>query len=74
MSNSSDHQFYNKDLEETPSKGPSGRWSFLQQELENAIHSWDQLESTQQRLSPDEEQLEKIKGLIGQLKSKLEQF
>ncbi|AGH95833.1 hypothetical protein [Pseudobdellovibrio exovorus] len=85
MSNSSDQLDLNTALngsldsnstapQPTHKSNQMGRWSFIQQELENAIHNWDVLESNSPKLSPDEEQMVKIKGLIGQLKSKLEQF
>ena len=50
------------------------RWSFIQNDLEKALETWQELEKTQAHLSPDEEQFEKIKTIIGQLKSKIEQF
>lgn len=84
MSNSSDQLDLNTALkgsldgnstESQPSpRSHQGRWSFIQQELESAIQNWDVLESNSPSLSPDEEQMLKIKSLIGQLKSKLEQF
>ena len=58
--------------ETTPNK--SKRWSFIQNDLEKALDTWQELEKNQAGLSPDEEQFEKIKTIIGQLKSKIEQF
>lgn len=52
----------------------SKRWSFIQSDLEKALDTWQELEKNQAKLSPEEEQFEKIKTIIGQLKSKIEQF
>jgi hypothetical protein len=49
-------------------------WSFIQNDLENAMNTWQELEKTKVGPSPEEEQLVKIKTIIGQLKEKLEQF
>lgn len=58
--------------ETTPSR--SKRWSFIQSDLEKALDTWQELEKASAKLSPEEEQFEKIKTIIGQLKSKIEQF
>ncbi len=50
------------------------RWSFIQNDLEKALNNWEDLEKTQNNLSPEEEQFEKIKNIIGQLKEKINQF
>jgi hypothetical protein len=50
------------------------RWSFIQNDLEKALDTWEELENSQVTMSPEEEQLEKIKTIIGQLKDKLNQF
>ncbi|MEK6627544.1 MAG: hypothetical protein AABY53_02870 [Bdellovibrionota bacterium] len=50
------------------------RWSFIQNDLTKAINTWEELEKSKVGLSPDQEQLIKIKSLIAQLKEKLEQF
>ncbi|MBY0554768.1 hypothetical protein K2P97_09580 [bacterium] len=50
------------------------RWSFIQNDLENAMNTWQELEKAKVGPSPEEEQLVKIKTIIGQLKEKLEQF
>ncbi|MBC7741998.1 MAG: hypothetical protein H7061_07370 [Bdellovibrionaceae bacterium] len=52
----------------------SKRWTFIQNDLESALEAWDELEKSQTVLSPEEEQFEKIKTIIGQLKDKLSQF
>lgn len=54
---------------ETPNK-----WSFIQQELENAREHWAELEKMTPGLSPEEEQFQQIKTILAQLKAKLEQF
>lgn len=38
------------------------------------MNTWEELEKAEVGLSPEEEQLVKIKTIIGQLKEKLEQF
>jgi hypothetical protein len=50
------------------------RWYFIQNDLENAMMTWQELEKVEVSPSPEEEQLVKIKTIIGQLKEKLEQF
>ena len=52
----------------------SKRWSFIQSELEKALDTWQELENSKTQLSPEEEQFQKIKTIISQLKSKIEQF
>jgi hypothetical protein len=62
-----------KSLEETRNS-KSNRWSFIQNDLEKALDTWQELENAEAQLSPEEEQFQKIKTIIGQLKQKLEQF
>lgn len=50
------------------------RWSFIQSDLSNALNTWQELEKTAVKPSPEEEQLDKIKTIIGQLREKLQQF
>lgn len=50
------------------------RWSFIQEDLTQALETWQELENTEAKPSPDEEQLIKIKTIIDQLKQKLEHF
>lgn len=52
----------------------SNRWSFIQIDLSKAMDTWLELEKAEIGLSPEEEQLVKIKTIISQLKQKLEQF
>ncbi len=54
--------------------GKLKRWSFIQNDLEKALGTWEELEKGEAILSPEEEQLQKIKTIIGQLKDKLNQF
>ncbi|MGZ3726858.1 MAG: hypothetical protein ACXWQQ_13720 [Pseudobdellovibrio sp.] len=68
MSNSSDSSDQNN------SSNKSLRWSFIQNDLSSALNAWQELEQKQTNLSPDEEQMVKIKSIIGQLREKLEQF
>ena len=50
------------------------RWSFIQSDLASALNTWEELEKAEVSLSPEEEQMVKIKTIIGQLRDKLEQF
>ncbi len=52
----------------------SKRWTFIQNDLEKALNTWEDLEKNQAPLSQEEEQLIKIKSIINQLKEKLDQF
>ena len=76
MSNTSG-KIQKNDTHTPPSNGsgkPSQRWSFIQSDLTEALNTWNELEKAEQRLSPEDEQLLKIKLIITQLKQKLEQF
>ena len=58
-------------------KSPSAkqkRWTFIQEDLVDALNTWDELEKNHTPLSREEEQLIKIKTIINQLKDKLDQF
>lgn len=50
------------------------RWSFIQSDLTKAMDTWQELDRIEFGVSPEEEQLTKIKTIISQLKAKLEQF
>lgn len=73
MSNSSDDNDL-KNSTKTDALTKATSWSFIQSDLEKALNNWQELEKLDACLSPEEEQLVKIKTLIGQLKNKLEQF
>lgn len=57
-----------------PGQRPA-RWQILQSHLDTALHQWNEI-STQMEgeLSPDQKQLQEVKNLLQQLKTKLEQF
>ena len=57
-----------------PPSSKQKRWTFIQNDLENALNSWDELEKNEVPLSREEQQLVKIKSIINQLKDKLDQF
>ncbi len=59
---------------QTASPPMSKRWSFIQNDLSKAMDTWQELEKAEISLSPEEEQLVKIKQIIAQLKEKLEHF
>lgn len=47
----------------------------LNQDLKQALDTWDVLtEQMSHKLSPEEEQLHEVKRLLGELKSKLQEF
>lgn len=69
MSNSSDK---NESKEEASPRRK--RLSFIQNELASALTAWNELETAAIPLSPDQEQLLKIKALISQLREKLDHF
>lgn len=50
------------------------RWSFIQNDLGKALDTWQELEKSESKPSPEEEQFLKIKTILSQLKDKLEQF
>ena len=52
----------------------SKRWGFIQNDLSKALDTWQELEKAEVGLSPEEEQFQQIKTIIGQLKEKLEKF
>lgn len=52
----------------------STRWALIQNDLEKALISWDELGKDQPAISQEEQQLAKIKSIINQLKEKLDQF
>lgn len=57
-----------------PASAKQKRWTFIQEDLVDALNTWDKLEKNQSPLSREEEQLIKIKTIINQLKDKLDQF
>ena len=59
---------------ENPATNLPKRWSFIQNDLEKALNTWEELEKSQPALSQEEEQLVKIKSIINQLKDKLDHF
>lgn len=76
MSNLSDNE---KTTPKSENSSPSAdtktnRWSFIQSDLSNALNTWQELEKAEVGPSPEEEQLDKIKTIIGQLREKLQQF
>lgn len=48
------------------------RWSYIQADLDNAASEWSK--PTAPVKTPDEEQLEKVKNIIENLKDKLNEF
>ncbi|HEY1079338.1 MAG TPA: hypothetical protein VGE46_04545 [Bdellovibrio sp.] len=67
-----------QDLSTTSDKKESARKSLfgnLNQDLKEALNSWDTLSETMStKKSPDEEQLQEVKRLLGELQSKLKEF
>lgn len=56
-----------------PSKRPL--FGHLNSDLQNALNTWENLtEQMADKVSPEEEQLQEVKRLLGELKSKLQDF
>ena len=50
-------------------------WADLNQNLKQALHTWEVLnEQMEDKESPEETQLREVKRLLGELKDKLKQF
>ena len=64
----------NQDKEESRLNISQKRWQTVQSDLLSAISSWNDLEKTEGQLSPEEAQLNEIKDVIKEIKSKLNQF
>lgn len=65
--------------EGTPAPSPGGGkrslFGHLNSDLQNALSTWDTLtEQMANKISPEEEQLGEVKRLLGELKSKLQEF
>lgn len=50
------------------------KWSSMQTDLQSAMGSWSDLDQKPTAKSPEEEQLDKVKSLIEDLKLKLNDF
>lgn len=50
------------------------KWSSMQTDLKSALGSWSELNQSATAKSPEEEQLDKVKSLIEDLKLKLNDF
>lgn len=50
------------------------KWSSMQTDLKSAMGSWSDLDQKPTAKSPEEEQLDKVKSLIEDLKLKLNDF
>lgn len=50
------------------------RWSYIQSDLDNAAAEWTVDNNAAPVKTPDEEQLEKVKNIIEDLKEKLNEF
>lgn len=63
-----------KKTKPTQANSAKKRWSFIQSDLGLAATEWQQAENSPQVKTPDEEQLEKVKSIIENLKEKLNEF
>ena len=50
------------------------KWSFLKSTLESAVNDWSELEKIAPQKNPEEEQLEKMRTLISNIKDRLKEF
>lgn len=50
-------------------------WGHINSDLKNALNTWAELtEELANKMSPEEKQLQEIKGLLGTIKDKLKEF
>lgn len=61
---------------ESPKEGSrKSMFGNLNSDLQNALNTWDVLtEQMANKVSPEQEQLQEVKKLLGELKSKLAEF
>lgn len=50
------------------------QWSSLQSELQSAVNDWSLMSEKMNEISPEEDQIQKVKNLIHDLKAKLKEF
>ena len=50
------------------------QWNSLQSELQSAVNDWSLMSEKMNEISPEEEQIIKVKNLIHDLKAKLKEF
>ncbi len=50
------------------------KWSHLKSNLQSAVSDWAELEKQPTQKTPDEEQLDKVRSLISNLKERLAEF
>ncbi len=50
------------------------QWSSLKNELQSAVNDWSLMSEKMNEISPEEEQIVKVKNLIHDLKAKLKEF
>ncbi len=58
----------------TPSTPFETQWSSLKNELQSAVNDWSLMSEKMNEISPEEEQIKKVKNLIHELKAKLKEF
>lgn len=57
------------------SGGPERVWADLHDNLTNALNTWEHLSvESEQKLSPEQEQMNEVKRLLNELKNKLREF
>ena len=50
------------------------KWKTIKTDLQSALNEWSALENLEPQKSPEEEQLEKMKSMIENIKDKLNEF
>lgn len=50
------------------------KWNYLKSDLKSAVSDWTELEANPKKKTPEEEQLEKVRGLLSNLKDRLLEF
>lgn len=63
---------------ETPLPAPvppvKEKWTFLKSTLESAVNDWSELEKISPQKTAEEEQLDKMRSLISNIKDRLKEF
>ena len=63
-----------KKIKPTKATNAKKRWSYIQSDLGHAASEWHEAEKNPQVKTQDEEQFEKVKSIIENLKEKLNEF
>lgn len=62
------------ELDKTTTPNPKEKWSRLKSSLQSAVSDWSELEKKAPQKTQEEEQMEKVRSLISNLKERLAEF